>query len=127
MDPARLKKMELFSTLSEKELDQVAELAEEMSVEEGRELIVDNTSANRLLAIEEGSARVDREGETVATLSAGDVVGETALLERSRRNAAVVATSPMRLIYFAGSAVRRLRKEIPDLDERLQALAAERG
>ena len=40
--------MELFSTLSEEELDQVAELAEEMSVEEGTELIVDNTTAYRL-------------------------------------------------------------------------------
>lgn len=127
MDPARLKKMEVFSTLSEKELDQVAELAEEMSVDEGAELIVDNTSAYRLLAIEEGSARVDRDGETVATLSAGEVVGEMALLGGSRRNAAVVATSPMRLIYFPGSGVRRLRSQIPDLDERLQALAAERS
>ena len=127
MDPARLKKMDLFSTLSEQELDQVAAAAEEMSVDEGRELIVDNTAAYKLLAIEEGTARVDRDGETVATLAAGEVVGETGLLGRSRRNAAVVATSPMRLIYFSGSGVRHLRKQIPDLDERLQALAAERS
>lgn len=127
LDPARLKKMELFSTLSEEELDQVAELAEEMSVEEGTELIVDNTTAYRLLAIEEGTARVDRDGETVATLSAGEVVGETGLLGRARRNAAVVATSPIRLIHFPGSSVRRLRNLIPDFDERIQVLAAERA
>ncbi len=127
LDPARLKKMELFSTLSEEELDQVAELAEEMSLEEGTELIVDNTTAYRLLAIEEGTARVDRDGETVATLSAGEVVGEAGLLGRARRNAAVVATSPIRLIHFPGSSVRRLRNLIPDFDERIQVLAAERA
>ena len=127
MDPARLKKIDLFSTLSEEQLDQVAGQAEEMSVDEGRELIVDNTSAYKLLAIEEGTARVDRDGQEVATLSAGEVVGETGVLERARRNAAVVATSPMRLIYFSGSGVRRLRNQIPELDERLQALAAERS
>ena len=127
MDPARLKKIDLFSTLSEEQLDQVAGQAEEMSVDEGRELIVDNTSAYKLLAIEEGTARVDRDGEEVATLSAGEVVGETGVLERSRRNAAVVATSPMRLIFFSGSGVRLLRNQIPALDERLQALAAERS
>ena len=127
MDPARLKKIDLFSTLSDPELDQVAAQAEEMSVDEGRELIVDNTSAYKLLAIEEGTARVDRDGEEVATLSAGEVVGETGVLERSRRNAAVVATSPMRLIFFSGSGVRLLRNQIPALDERLQALAAERS
>ena len=48
-----------------------------------------------VLAIEEGTARVDRDGEHVAELGPGDVVGEMGVLERAQRNATVVATSPM--------------------------------
>ena len=68
-----------------------------------------------------------RDGETLAQLQAGDVVGETGSVNRALRNATAVATEPLRVIYFIQADVDRLRREIPDLDERLQALLEERG
>ena len=51
-----------------------------------------------LLAIEEGTAKIERHGEHVADIGPGDIVGEMGVLERAQRNATVIATSPMRLI-----------------------------
>ena len=63
----------------------------------------------------------------MATLGSGDVVGEAGVLRRALRNATVVATAPVKVIFFAHTDVDRLRKSVPDLDERLQAILDERS
>jgi Cyclic nucleotide-binding domain len=64
----------------------------------GKELVREGDYSYDVLAIEEGTARVERGRELVADLGPGDVAGEMGVLERSQRNATVVATSPMLLV-----------------------------
>lgn len=127
MDPARLKSIDLFSGMSDEELRQLAAVAHETSVDEGRAVVRKGTWSYQLFAIEDGAVEVNRGGETVARLGAGDVVGETGAAERALRNATAVATSPLRLIYFTQADIGRLRKSMPDLDERLDAIVRERS
>jgi CRP/FNR family cyclic AMP-dependent transcriptional regulator len=61
-----------------------------------------------LIAIEEGTADVVQGGTVVASLSAGDLIGEMGLLERRPRNADVIATAPMRLIRLTHWEIRRM-------------------
>ena len=126
MDPARLKKIPVFADLSEDELRNVAQLAAEVSVEAGKELVREGDYAYDVLAIEEGTARVERHGRTVAELGPGDVVGEMGVLERSQRNATVVAESPMLLVTLTSWDIRRLRKSAPDAVEHLRKLVEQR-
>ena len=126
MDPARLKKIPVFADLSEEEMRLVAQLAAEVSVEAGKELVREGDYSYDVLAIEEGTARVERDGQTVAELGPGDVVGEMGVLERSQRNATVVATSPMMLVTLTGWDVRRLQRTAPDAVEHLRGVVAER-
>ena len=49
-----------------------------------------------------------------------------AALERSQRNATVVATSPMLLVTLSGWDVPRLRKSAPSAVEQLRDVVAER-
>ena len=126
MDPARLKKIPVFADLSEDELRHVAQLAAEVSVEAGKELVREGDYAYDVLAIEEGTARVERHGRTVAELGPGDVVGEMGVLERSQRNATVVAESPMLLVTLTSWDIRRLRKPEPDAVDHLRKLVEER-
>ncbi len=127
MDTERLKKIGLFASLSDEELERLAPIAHEATVEEGASLVKAGTWAYQVFALEQGSVDVRRDDETIATLKEGDVVGETGAVERQLRNATVVATTPLRVIFFTQADIDRLRKEIPDLDERLQEILRQRG
>jgi CRP-like cAMP-binding protein len=126
VDPGRLKKIPVFADLDEESLRHVAQLAGELSVEAGKELVREGDYSYDVLAIEEGTARVERHGEHVAELGPGDVVGEMGVLERSQRNATVVATSPMLLATLTGWDVRRLERTAPKAVEHLREVVKSR-
>ena len=139
MDPAHLRNIPVFSDLSDEELSHIAALAAEVSVPEGKELVREGDYSYDVLAIEEGTASVERDGAHIADLGPGDVVGEMAVLaappdpsappevtEGGLRTASVVATSPMRLVTLTGWDVRRLRKSAPNAVDHLRGVVAER-
>jgi CRP/FNR family transcriptional regulator, cyclic AMP receptor protein len=126
MDPARLKKIPVFADLTEQELEHIAALAAEVSVPSGKELVREGDYSYDVLAIEEGTARVERDGDRLADLGPGDVVGEMGVLERSQRNATVIATSPMLLVTLTGWDIRRLTKTAPRAVDHLREVVAQR-
>jgi CRP/FNR family transcriptional regulator, cyclic AMP receptor protein len=126
MDPARLKKIPVFADLTEQQLEHIAALAAEVSVPAGKELVREGDYSYDVLAIEEGTARVERNGSRLADLGPGDVVGEMGVLERSQRNATVVATSPMLLVTLTSWDIRRLTKTAPEAVEHLREVVAQR-
>lgn len=123
MDPNRLRAIELFSQLSDEDLRKVATFATETSVPEGTNLVREGDYSTELIGIEEGTADVIHDGQTLASLSAGDVFGEMGLLEKEMRSASVVATSPMRLVKLTRWELKRLPDETV---ERLRGVIAER-
>jgi CRP/FNR family cyclic AMP-dependent transcriptional regulator len=126
MDPARLKKIAVFADLADEEIGHIAALAAEVSVPAGKELVREGDYSYDVLAIEEGTARVERNGQQIADIGPGDVVGEMGVLERSQRNATVIATSPMLLITLTSWDIRRLRKSAPKAVEHLREIVAQR-
>jgi CRP/FNR family transcriptional regulator, cyclic AMP receptor protein len=126
MDPARLKRIPVFADLDVEELGHIAALAAEVSVPEGKELVREGDYSYDVLAIEEGTARVERGGRHIDDVGPGDVVGEMGVLERSQRNATVIATSPMLLVTLTSWDIRRLRKSAPKAVEHLREIVAQR-
>jgi len=126
VDPARLKKIPVFADVDDEELRHIANLMAEVSVPDGKELVREGDYSYDVLVIEEGTAKVEKSGDTVAELGPGDVVGEMGVLERAQRNATVIATSPMRLFTLTGWDIRRLRKSAPDAVDHLRSVVAER-
>jgi CRP/FNR family transcriptional regulator, cyclic AMP receptor protein len=127
MDPGRLKKIPVFADLSEAELAHIAALAAEVSVPASKELVREGDYSYDVLAIEEGTARVDRHGAHLADLGPGDVFGEMGVLQREQRNATVVATSPMLLVTLTSWDIRRLRKTAPKAVAHLRDVVAQRS
>ena len=127
MDAERLKKIDVFSSLSDDDLAKLARQAQETTVDEGTVLLEAGGSSEKLWAIEDGQVEVSRDGEALATLGAGDVVGETGIMKRALRNADVVAKSQVKGLVIAQSDIKRLRKEDPDLDARLQKVLEARS
>lgn len=126
MDATRLKRIPVFSDLDDEALGHIAALAAEVSVPEGKELVREGDYSYDVLAIEEGTASVERGGERIAELGPGDFIGEMGVLERSQRNATVVATSPMVLVTLTSWDIRKLRKSTPEVVEHLRSLVEQR-
>jgi len=126
VDPARLKKIPVFADLTDRQIEHIAALAAEVSVPADKELVREGDYSYDVLAIEEGTARVERNGARLADLGPGDVVGEMGVLERSQRNATVVATSPMLLVTLTSWDIRRLTKTAPEAVEHLREVVAQR-
>jgi CRP-like cAMP-binding protein len=126
MDPGRLKRISVFADLEEDELAHIAALATEVSVPAGTELVREGDYSYDVLAVEEGTARVERNGQFIDDVGPGVVVGEMGVLERSQRSATVVATSPMLLVTLTTWDIRRLRKSAPTVVEHLREIVAQR-
>lgn len=126
MDEGRLKSIPVFADLSDGAREAIAKLAAEVSVPEGKELVREGDYSYDLITIEEGTARVHTDDQTIAELGPGDIVGEMGVLERAQRSASVTATSPMRLITLTTWDVRKLNRQAPEAVERLKELVAER-
>ena len=114
MDPNRLKEIPIFSHLSDEEARRLAAFATETSVAEGQILMKQGDYSTELIGIEEGTADVIQDGNKIASLKAGDLIGEMGLLEHEPRNADVIATSPMRVMKLTHWEIRRMSEETLD-------------
>ena len=121
MDASRLKSIPLFEEVGDEELAQIAPFANEVSVEEGRELVREGDFSYEFMAIEEGEAEVTRGGEHVADLGPGDFFGEMGLLERTLRNATVTAKTPMRLVTLSHWDLKRVGDAMEQIRATLEA------
>ena len=126
MNAKRLSEFPLFEGLDETDVATVAKAAQEVSVQEGAELVREGDYSYDLTVIDEGQADVLHDGQVVATLGPGDVFGEAGVLGKAQRNATVRASTPMRLITLTGWDLRRLRGRMPELEARLNALDSTR-
>ncbi len=121
MDVKRLQAVAIFSDLSKKELERLAQWTDEISVPEGHELVREGQFAHEFFVIEDGAAEVRRDGERVAELGAGDFFGEIGLLETERRTATVAATTPMDLIVMFQREFRQMEREMPSVADRVRS------
>jgi cAMP-dependent protein kinase regulator len=121
LDSSRLSTLPLFEDVADDELAEIATFAQEVTVEEGRELVREGDFSYEFMAIEEGEAEVTRHGEHVADLGPGDFFGEMGLLEKTLRNATVTAKTPMRVVTLTGWDLKRIERKAPRAIERVRA------
>lgn len=121
-----LRQVPLFAGCSREELEAIALLADEVDVPAGRALTREGAAGREFVVLVGGSAVVERDGETLATLGPGDFLGEIALLTRSPRTATVTTTEPSRLLVLTDRAFRELTDRIPAMAARTWAATAAR-
>lgn len=120
-----IRKVPLFSHLSRKQLAQVAKVADEIDLREGKEMTREGAPGREFFVILEGSADVRRRGRKINSLKPGDFFGEIALVTSVPRTATVAATTPVRALVVTDREFRHLLEESPDIKTRvMQAMAA---
>jgi CRP-like cAMP-binding protein len=126
LDASRLKQIPLFQDVPDEELGQIATFAQEVTVEQGRELVREGDFSYEFMAIEEGEAEVTRHGEHINDLGPGDFFGEIGLLEKTLRTATVTAKTPMLLVTLTGWDLKRMERHIPEAIERVRTALEDR-
>ncbi len=127
MDVSLLKTIPLFAEVPDEQLRKIAPFAETDEFAEGQVVVKEGGYANHFFAIEEGTAKVERDGEQIGDLGPGDVFGEQGLLEKQERSATVTATSRLRVIKIEHWELSRMRKTMPEVVEELQRKVEERN
>jgi CRP-like cAMP-binding protein len=126
VNPARLKSIPVFAGLGKRELRRVADCAEPIEVAAGDELLREGRFAFEFFAIENGAVEVVRDGNHVADLGVGDVMGEIGALSHGQRTASVIAKTPATVIFIRAQDFRHFAEEMPVLGEQIRRVVDER-
>jgi CRP/FNR family transcriptional regulator, cyclic AMP receptor protein len=121
-----IRKAPLFAHLSKRELEQIAQLADEIDLREGKEMTRQGSRGREFFVLLEGGADVKKDGRKINTLGAGDFFGEIALVSDSPRTATVTATSPVRALVITDRSFKRLMKDMPQMQAKVLSALAER-
>ena len=127
MDVSQLKRIPLFEAIPDEDLKSVAPFAVTEEYPEGATVVQEGGFSNHFYGIEEGTAKVESEGQEVGQLGPGDVFGEQGLLEKQERSASVIATSPLKVIKIEHWELSRMKKTMPDVVEKLRKQVEERS
>jgi CRP/FNR family transcriptional regulator, cyclic AMP receptor protein len=116
----------LFSQCSKRELAQIASIADEIDLRDGKLMIREGERGREFFVLLEGSAEVTKDGRRINTLGPGDFFGEIALVSQSPRTATVKATSPVHTLVITERSFRRLLDEQPEIQRKVLVALAER-
>jgi CRP-like cAMP-binding protein len=121
-----IKRAPLFANLSKRDLSEVAQLADEIDLREGKEMTRQGAAAREFFVLLEGEADVRKNGRRINRLGPGDFFGEIALVSDTPRTATVTATSPVRALVITDRSFRRLLKDQPEIQSKVLAAVAAR-
>jgi CRP-like cAMP-binding protein len=121
-----IRKVPLFARCSRAELKEIATLADEIDLREGKEMTREGAPGREFFVLLEGTADVKKNSRKVNTLGPGDFFGEIALVSREPRTATVIATSPVRALVITDRSFRRLLDDAPQVQTKVMEAMAER-
>ena len=90
-----LQNVQLFSTLAEEDMEELARQLHERRFPEGAEVTTEGSTGAGFFVIAAGNAEVLVGGEHRATLGPGDYFGEVALIDDGIRSASIVAATDL--------------------------------
>jgi|SRR6266536_2622841 len=103
-----LSKVPLFANLSARQLRRVLKGTTEDQYEEGTLIVRQGGRTPTMFVILEGTARIVRDGKTIARRSAGDFFGELSVIDGRPRAGTVIAETPIRCVILYREKLREV-------------------
>jgi CRP-like cAMP-binding protein len=127
IDESRLQRLRPFAGLSTGERKMPARVVDELIAPFGATLVSEGDYGYEFMVIEQGTVDVFRDGERIDTMGPGDFFGELAALAGGgRRNATIVATSPVSILTLTAHYMREVRERMPRVGEQIDAVIVDR-
>lgn len=101
--PARLavlRRLPMFESFTDAELAEIDSLVCQTVIAPGNTLVTQGRAGRQAFLVISGEAEVRVDGEVVAQATAGDVIGEMALLDNCPRSATVTAITPLEVFVI---------------------------
>ena len=95
-----MRRVPLFAGCKSTALEQIGQLADEVDVPDGYTLIREGAFGEQFFLIIEGRVRLERGGQAIGTLGAGDFLGEISLIDKGRTTATATTEGPARLFVL---------------------------
>jgi CRP/FNR family cyclic AMP-dependent transcriptional regulator len=96
----QLRGLSLFDEMADDELAEIETLVDDIDVDPGQVLIREGWLGQQAFVILTGQAAVSVQGQRIATVGPGEIVGQTALTGGDPRPATVTAVTPMHLVVL---------------------------
>ena len=123
-----IKAVPLFEECSKRDLNEIAGIADEIDLREGKELTKEGKQGREFFILIEGEADVKKGSRRINRLGPGDFFGEISLVTRRPRTATVTATTPVRALVITDRSFRTLLEHQPEIQGKvMSALAARLG
>lgn len=110
-----LKSVDLFSSVPEDALVEVASILEELEVEPGEEIIRQGDMGTAMYVIVEGRVNVHADGRDRAEMGPREVFGELAALDPEPRAASVTALEPTQLFKLSRTPLLELMADYSEV------------
>lgn len=123
---AELRTLPLFSASTNRQLERIGRLADEVRFPAGHTLMTQGTHGRECFVVLEGEAEVAVHGRTVAHAGAGDIIGEMALLDDAPRSATVTARTPLRALVLTRRTLTAMIDVSPAVARRIMGTLARR-
>lgn len=121
-----LKRVPLFRELSNRDLEEVAKITDELDFKEGKALTTEGAAGREFFIIVEGTAEVSRGRRKLRTMSDGDFFGEISLITKLPRTATVTTVSPVRALVVTDRSFRSLLERQPAIQHKVLSALGER-
>jgi CRP-like cAMP-binding protein len=127
IDESRMQRLRPFAGLSTGERKMLARVVDELSAPSGATLVSEGEYGYEFMVIEQGTVDALRDGERIDMMGPGDFFGELAVLAGGgRRNATIVATSPVSILTLTAHYMREVRERMPRVGEQIAAVIVDR-
>jgi CRP/FNR family cyclic AMP-dependent transcriptional regulator len=111
---AALRENRMFARLDDKRLRVVALTGEVLSYRDGEHLFERGDDGDAAFVVLEGAALVQIDGQVIARLGRGELLGEIAVLCDRPRTTGIVAEGDFHALSLARDDLRSLLREFPD-------------
>jgi CRP-like cAMP-binding protein len=125
-----LKRVELFVTCSEAEIDELVNGMEKVSYNQGSTVLFQGEISSKLCLVQNGKVSVNirkgKEKNKVAELGSGTFFGEISLLRPQAATATIKAEETTDILFLPGEAVQAMVKKNSELSEAINKKIDER-